>query len=180
MLIYGAFDHAALFVSELLELGLPAKQVGATYKSFLDALQKKSAVLFAIFTDAKSREFMERIAYLRHFAAHRGTLMPSIVVEKLDKEPTDEELDADIREAGLDYILEGSPPGNMRETFRTMLRTNARMARYEKGKVLEGVVLVEIAGQYGFIHPHLDTTWNFSRITAFLNAVFGECLRVLS
>ncbi len=61
LLIYGAFDHAALFVSQMLQLGLPEKQVRATYKTFLDALQRKSAPLFAIFTDPKNREFIERV-----------------------------------------------------------------------------------------------------------------------
>lgn len=169
LLIYGAFDHAALFVSQMLELGLSDRQVGATYSAFLNALQKKSVPLFAIFTDPRTKEFIERIGYLRHFAAHRGTLMPSIVVETPDKEPTDEELDEDIRVAGLDYIIERRP------ALREMFRTNARMARYEKGKVLEGVVLVELGGKHAFIHPHLDTTWNFSKVMTFLNAVFGEC-----
>jgi len=67
----------------------------------------------------------------------------------------------------------------MRDKFREMLRTNARMARYEKNKVLEGVVLVEVAGKSGFIHPHRDTSWNFTRLMTFLNAVFAECARIL-
>ncbi len=180
LLIYGAFGHAALFVSQMLQLGLPEKQVGATYKTFLDALQRKSADLFAIFTDPKNKEFIERIGYLRNFAAHRGTLMPSIVVEELDKEPTDDELDADIRAAGLDYIIARHPAGKGQDTFCGMLRANARMARYEKGKLLEGVVLIEVGGKNAFIHPHLDTPWNFSRITSFLNAIFGECSKLLT
>jgi len=180
LLIYGAFDHAALFVSQILQLGLPEKQVGATYKTFLDALERKSAPLFTIFTDPKNKEFIERIGYLRHFAAHRGTLMPSIVVEKLDKEPTDDELDAGIRAAGLDYIIARFPAGNVQDNVREMLRTNARMARYEKAKVLEGVVPIEVGGKHAFIHPHIDTPWNFSRIMTFLDAIFGECSKLLT
>lgn len=157
LLIYGAFDHAALFVSQLLRLALTPKQVGATYAPFLEALKRKSASLFTIFADPKTKEFIERIGYLRHFAAHRGTLMPTIVVETPDREPTNDELDADIREAGLDYIIEHLPAGEARENIREMFRTNARMARYEKGKMLEGVVLVEIGGKaciYSSTHRH--------------------------
>jgi hypothetical protein len=180
LLIYGTFDHAALFVSQILQLGLPSRQVGATYKPFLTALQQKSTPLFNIFTGPRNTEFIERVGYLRHFAAHRGTLMPSIVVERLDKEPTDDELDADIRAAGLDYLIARLPAGKSQDSFRDMLRSNARMARYEKGKVLEGVVLVEVGGKYGFIHPHLDTAWNFSKAMAFLNSVFEECNKFLN
>ncbi len=106
--------------------------------------------------------------------------MPSIVVEKLDNEPTDDDLDADIRAAGLDYIIAGLSAGSAQDNFREMLRTNARMARYEKGKVLEGVVLIELDGKHAFIHPHLDTPWNFSRVTSFLDDVFGECSKLLT
>jgi len=48
LLIYGAFDHAALFVNQILQLGLSDKQVGATYKVFLDAIQKKRLGQFTV------------------------------------------------------------------------------------------------------------------------------------
>jgi hypothetical protein len=180
MLIYGAFDHAALFVNQLLQLGFAPKQVGATYKPFLNALQNKSPAIYSIFNDPQNRAFIDRIGYLRHFAAHRGTLMPCMVVEALDNEPTNDELDEDIREAGLDYLVERTPIGDAKENIREMLRGNARMTRYEKGKVLEGVVLVELGGKPGFIHPHLDTPWNFTQLMKFLNALFKESLQLLA
>lgn len=122
---------------------------------------------------------MDRIGYLRHFAAHRGSLMPTMLVEALDQEPTTAELDEDIRNAGLDYIVDGLPAGKMRDSLLEMLRTNARMARYEKGKVLEDVVLIEHEGKFGFINPHIDTPWNFARVMQFLDAVFAACIKVL-
>jgi hypothetical protein len=181
ILIYGAFDHAAVLASQLLQLGLLEKDVGATYKSFLRAVEKKSGSLLSIFTDPANKEFIERIGYLRHYAAHRGTLMPAAVYQELDHEPTADELDADIRDAGLDCIIERFPPGASRESFREMFRNNARMARYEKGgKVLDRVVWVELGGKPGFINPLLDTSWNFRRVIDFLNAIFEECSRQLT
>jgi hypothetical protein len=179
LLIYGAFDHAALFVNQLLNLGLPPRQVGATYKGFLDLLQKSSPSLNAIFTQDPNKAFIDRIGSLRHFAAHRGSLQPTTVVEALDHEPTIEELDADIKAAGDEEIINMLPEGESREGFREMARTNARWARYEKGKVLEDVVPIELDGKFGFIKPQLDTTWNFARVMTFLNAVFQECSKLL-
>ena len=103
--------------------------------------------------------------------------MPTIVVDEPEHEPTVEELDEDIRNAGLDFILVAFPAGAARDGFREMLRSNAKMARYEKGKVLEGVVPIELEGKFAFIHPHIDTSWNFSRLMCFLDAVFLECSR---
>jgi hypothetical protein len=179
LLIYGAFDHAALFVSQLLNLGLAPRKVGATYEKFLQLLEGKSASLYAVFTQGQNKAFIDRIGALRHFAAHRGSLQPTTVVEKLDHEPTPEELDADLTAAGLDNIINTLPEGEAREGFREIARSNARFARYEKGTVLEDVVPIELDGKFGFIRPHLDTEWNFRRLMSFLNDVFKECSRLL-
>jgi len=58
--------------------------------------------------------------------------------------------------------------GKAQEDFRRMLRSNARMERYEKNKVLDGVVFIQLGGKSAFIHPHLDTTWNFNKAMRFL------------
>jgi hypothetical protein len=179
LLIYGAFDHVALFVSQLLNLGLPPKQVGATYKGFLDALEKKAPSVHAVFTAKNHTEFIERIGALRHLAAHRGALMQTVVVNELDHEPTIDELDADIKKEGLDEILNMMPVGNAREGFREMLRTNMRWARYQKETVLEDVIPIETNGKFGFISPHLDTCWNFARVMDFLDEIFSECSKLL-
>jgi hypothetical protein len=61
LLLYGAFDHAALLVSGVCNLGLKKKDVGATYKSFLDALLKKSPSLHGIFTRPSTVELLDRV-----------------------------------------------------------------------------------------------------------------------
>jgi hypothetical protein len=175
VLIYGAFDHAALFVSQLLNMGLPPKQVGATYKVFLELLKKSYPSLHLVFTDGANKEFIDRIGALRHFAAHRGSVTPASVIEKPENEPTIEELDSDIRADGLEEVSNMLPPGEARDRLWEVARSNARWARYQKGTVLEDVVQIEINGKYFFIHPLTDTEWNFSRINAFLSQVFREC-----
>ena len=177
LLIYGAFDHAALFVSQLLNLGLSPRQVGATYERFLEKLEKKSPAVHAVFNSQSNIEFMERIGALRHFAAHRGSITPTKVVEKLDPEPTDEELDARIKATGRDDLEAMLPEGTAREQFRAMARSIARAEIYEEKTILEDVVPIEINGKSYFIHPLTDTEWNFSRTIGFLNAIFDECSR---
>jgi hypothetical protein len=173
--IYGGFDQLALVVNQILKLGLPEKNVGATYAGFLDALKAKSAVLYAIFTDAKHVEFIKRIGALRHFASHRGSLMPTQLLEKPDKEPTNDELDVAISQAGMDYLLAALPEGELREGMRDGLRYQFRVAHYEKsGNVVEGVVPIVIDGKFGFIQPATDTDWNFQRFLQLMNQVFIE------
>jgi hypothetical protein len=43
------------------------------------------------------------------------------------------------------------PESELREGVREMLRANFRMAHYEKGTIIEGVVPIQIDGQSGFI-----------------------------
>lgn len=174
-LIFGGFDHVALLVSQCLGLGIPEKNVGAGYSSFLDALKIKSEPLYKVFTDPKQVEFFKRVSYLRHYASHRGSLAPAKLLEKPDRELTNDELDAMISDAGMDYLVAYWPKGEMRDHFREMMRYKFRMERYEQeGKVLEGVVPIMIDGKAGFIMPLNDTTWTFERFIGFVNSALTE------
>jgi hypothetical protein len=176
-LIFGGFDHIALLVNQCLQLGIPEKNVGATYQSFLGPLQAKNAALHAVFTEAKVTEFIKRVGYLRHYASHRGSLAPAKLMVKPEKELTDEEVDAMIAEAGMDDIVNYMPAGELRENARQTLRFNFRMEHYEKsGKVVEGVVPIVIDGKFGFIRPAVDTDWNFQHFLRFMNRVLAEIM----
>lgn len=179
LLMHGAFDHAAQLINELLKLGLADRQVGARSPAFVDSIRKSAPSLHAIFTSDETKTFIDRIASLRHYAAHRGSVTPTIVVQAPDKEPTVGELDDDIRKAGWDVTASAFPPGPERERYWEMLRENATMARYEKEKLLDDVVPVKIGDKFGFINPLIDTSWNFKRVTAFLDAVFAECAQLI-
>ncbi len=171
--IFGGFDQLALIVNQILKLGVPEKKVGATYAGFLDTLRARSSELHAIFTDTKQTEFIKRIGALRHFASHRGSLMPTQLIQKPENEPTDAELDAEISGAGIDEMLEILPEGELRESFRANIRHKFKMAHYEKsGNVVDGVVPIVIDGEFGFIRPAADTVWNFQRFLTFMNQVF--------
>lgn len=179
-LIFGGFDHIALLVNQCLQLGMPEKNVGATYQGFLGALQAKNAALYAVFTDAKVTEFIKRVGYLRHYASHRGSLAPAKLIEMPDKELTDDEVDAMITEAGMDDMVNYMPEGELRESVRQTLRYNFRMAHYEKvGKVVDGVVPIVIDGKPAFIRPAADTYWNFQNFLRFMNRVLAEIMKIL-
>jgi hypothetical protein len=173
-LIFGGFDHIALLVNHCLKLGLSEKNVGATYQGFLDALKLKDPRLHSIFTDAKHVEFMKRVAALRHYASHRGSLAPAKLVDQPDREPTNEELDAEIAEAGADIVYRYMPQGELRDSLQGMVRYNFKMAHYEKGKVVDGVVLIEIDGKRGLITPLNDTSWNFQKFILFMDEILAQ------
>lgn len=179
VLLYGTFDHAAALVNALFSVGVKERQVTARNPEFLKALGGKLSGIKAVFENPTHVDFIRRVAALRHTAAHRGALTPTKVVRDLDHPPANDELDQDIREAGLDYLLEVEP-GPTRDAIQEMLRSNARAARYERETLMEDVVLVEIDGKYGFIHPLSDTWWNFRRCLSFLHDVFAACSAALS
>jgi hypothetical protein len=180
VLLYGAFDHAAALVNALFKVGIKERQVTARNPEFLKALGPKLSGIQAVFEKPSHIDFIRRVAALRQIAAHRGVLTPTKVVQELDHPPTNDELDQDIREAGLDYLLLQFQPGPIRDGFQEMLRSNARAARYEQEMLMEDVVLVETDGSYGFIHPLNDTWWNFWRCNSFLNEVFDACSKALT
>lgn len=173
MFIFGGFDHLALVVNGALKLGVPPKQVGATYDSFLKPLAARAPEIYALFTAADCLEFQERIGALRHFAAHRGSIMPGKIYEKLDPEPTPMELDAEIAKQGLDDVLRLVPRGPIQDAFRETLRHKVRL-RMSK-QIAEGVVFLEIRGKGYFIKPMIDIEWNFDRYHEFLVKVLNAC-----
>jgi hypothetical protein len=177
LLLYGAFDHAALLVNGVYNLGLNKKDVGANYKSFLEALVKKSPILHGIFTKTSTVELLDRFGALRHYAAHRGSIAPSKVVEKPDKEPTDDDVDAAIRKSGENAWMLDLPDSPQKITLVGMLRSNTRAEIYEQNTVAKDIVFVEIRGRDYMMHPLSDTTWNFRRTVSFLHEVFGECIK---
>ena len=180
LLLYGVFDHAALVVNGVCGLGLDPRDVGAKHKSFLKALEPAWPTLHAIFTDTATTELLDKFGALRHYAAHRGSIAPSKLVEKPDKELTDEEIDAYIRESGQDSWMLDLPDGPRKATLVGMLRSNTKMEMLEKNTIDQDIVLVEIKGKSYFMHPLYDTTWNFRRTIAFLHRVFFECTKILT
>jgi hypothetical protein len=178
--LFGTFDHAAVFVNALLNLGLKEKRISARNQEFLTALKSKSPKMHAVFDNKYHKSFIAKVAAIRHVAAHRGVVTPAKVVEQPDQEPTNDELDEDIRQAGWEDILLALPAGENREKLRATMRTNARAARYGRKTLMEDVLLIQVDGSWGFIDPLLDTAWNFHRCMDFLEDVFGQCTAEIS
>lgn len=121
LLLHGAFAHAAVLVNGLLNLGVDAKRVSARNPEFLKLLNARAPGLYAVFLNPTHTAFINRVATVRHVAAHRGVITPTKLLQKPDVEPTLGELDEDIQEAGLDWILTTFPPSPARDQFREML-----------------------------------------------------------
>jgi len=143
----------------------------------LKLLEEKAPELYGIFKDPDTQEFIERIATLRHLSAHRGQIAPAQVYEKPDHEPTVEELDAEIKEKGLDDTLRFFPEGPIRESFREQIRFTVKLTKYKL--VLEDVVLLDGKTVKGFINPLIDTEYNFSKFHGFLAMVLNACAKRL-
>jgi hypothetical protein len=177
VLLYGAFDHIAVVMNGVLNLGMADRDVSATNKTFLKLLEGKSKDMHALFTDADLTVFLDRIGTLRHMTAHRGYIAPAALYEKPEKEPTVAELDEEIRKQGLDAQLKWIPEGPVRETFRENLRFSVRLSMYKL--VAENVVFVDGKATRGFIDPLTDTEYNFSKFYTFFEKVLKLCPKVL-
>ena len=100
--------------------------------------------------------------------------MPAKMYEKPEVEPTNEQLDADIANSGVDIILNLLPEGEIREAQREALRSVARVKRLEQ--VADGLVPIEIDGKQGFIKPMNDIEWNFNKFHSFMVKVLNALL----
>lgn len=177
VLLFGGFDHLAVLLNSVLNLGLRERDVAASGQQFLKLLEQKAPELCGMFKEPDIQEFIERIATLRHLSAHRGQIAPAQVYEKPDHEPTVEELDAEIKEKGLDDNLRFFPEGPIRESFREQIRFTVKLSKYKL--VLDDVVLLDGKKVKGFINPLLDTEYNFSKFHGFLARVLNACAKRL-
>lgn len=175
----GTFDQLALLVNGACALGLPEKQIGATYKQFLGALKPKSTRLYALFTSTEITDFIARLGALRNLAAHRGSIMPRKVVERPDRQPTTEEIDQHLEKTDRGWVLT-EPFHSMSPQFVAVARSNAAAEILEQNTVAEDVEFVEYNGKRGFISPLMDTTWNFAKVRDFALAVARECSACLA
>jgi hypothetical protein len=177
LLIFGGLDSVAVLVNYALKLGVKLTRVAAQSQVFLEALSRNAPEIHAAFVDPQFSDFLERVASLRHLAAHRGSIMPGQLYEKPDVEPTLEELDRDIREQGIDTRIEMFPPGPLRDWARDCERYRMRLEKSKK--ILDEVLPVKIKGKYGFIHPMSDTEWNFYKCHNFMAKVLEARLNRL-
>jgi hypothetical protein len=173
LLIFGGLDSIAVLLNYALNLGVKLRRVAAQSHVFLEALSRTAPEIHASFVDPEFSDFLGRVASLRHLASHRGSIMPGQVYEKPDVEFTNEELDEEIRKAGRDSRIDMFPPGPLRDWARQSERYRMRLEKTKK--LLDEVLLVEIKGKYGFIHPMADIEWNFNKFHTFLDKVLEAC-----
>jgi hypothetical protein len=182
LLLSGTFDHLALIVNGVYALGIPERNVGATYKAFLEPLKQQSTTMHGLFTRSDTVDLIARFAQLRNLAAHRGAITPRNVVEAPDHEPTPEELRKEIERAGMAWIFD--EPYRSHSGADTLIKTalaNARAAIYERGKrIADDVTMIELNGKTVFVSPLLDTTWNYRQVLHFAKSVADECLAHLN
>jgi hypothetical protein len=162
------------------KLGIPERKVGATYESFLSVLKEKNAEIYAQFIDPRVVTFIKRIAALRHYTSHRGSISPGKVLKTAEEELSDAQVDAMITAAGLDKYLLSLPAGKVREDFRQSLRFKFRMEENEReGTLMDDMVLIEVDGKSFFMSPAMDIEWNFEKFLGFMNRVLTETLKCL-
>lgn len=178
LLLYGGFDRIALFLNYALRLGFDKREVHVD-KKFLSALETKAPDIARMFTDSDFVRFRKTIRELRNYAAHRGSIMPAKLVAQPDVEPSDEEVDAEIARQGLDDIYPFLPAGAPRDRYRGILRSNTKMAIYERSTLAEGVVKLEIDGKEYMIQPMNDVEWNFKKYYSFMKSVLEGCAALI-
>lgn len=180
ILLYGALDHAALVTNEICRLGVAPQKVGAsiTYMNFHKKLESSSPLLHAVFADAKTTGLLQYLGAFRHLTAHRGSISPTILVQKPDRDPTDEEIDAYLSESGEDPQFRDFDDDPHRAELQACLRSIAKMELLEKNPTASDVVPVEIDGKWGWTWPLLDVTQSFRATLRVLQRIFDECMKV--
>lgn len=151
-----------MVVNEVCQLGLPNRQVGvgAKYSKLKKKLEAPFPALDGIFSGSEITKIVTRLGQLRNLTAHRGSVTPAKLLQKPDREPTNEELDAYLSQTRQDPQLLADDP----ETQQRLLefeRSLARLELLERNPLDNDIVPVEINGKWGYVRTFDDVTWPF-------------------
>ena len=151
LLAYAALDQVALVANSILDLRIEEHRVGFSAKVFRKVLQKAHPEIAQLMDTENAKTLVETLDLLRNHAAHRGALVPTTIYEAPETEPTEEELDAKVRELGFNEDFETLPAGQLRDSGQQLARIKARLEIYSVA--INGVLILDRKGTRYVVNP---------------------------
>jgi len=91
---WGLLDQLTTILNVSQKLGVDERQCGITYKGFWKKVNDQELLSF----NEDNKDWIDRMAYIRHLAAHRTILIPAAVLTHTDEsQKSDEELKKELR-----------------------------------------------------------------------------------
>lgn len=183
LLLWAGLDQLCRAMNTLFGLGLTKKELrraSAFNKVFHKALRRHAPDAAALFDHPGFAYWATILKSGRHWAAHEGFTMPSVLYMRSETEPTDEELDREVdcseewrRLKETDWLAPGAA-----DTFRPQLKFQARLRRYKA--IAEPIQRLDIDGEEILIFPLVNIEWHFENFFTVANRIAELALERLA
>jgi len=163
LLFWAGLDQLCWIVNSVFALGYKKaewQKVGPLNPAFIARMREVAPQVAAVFLDPDFLHWAKMLRSARHFVAHEGLAMPSMLVLTKGEEPSEEELDHEVERSNEWRELEKSIPRNLLEEFRPTFRFKAKLRRYKQCP--ERVLKLQIDGETCLIYPLLNIEWDFA------------------
>jgi pimeloyl-ACP methyl ester carboxylesterase len=147
--------------------------VGVAKRKFLARLRDHDTEMAVIFQDPEFLRWIDVLQRTRHYVAHQGTAMLSLLFEKLTHEPSEPEIDRDIEQWAEWGELERRWPPAMMETFRPIFR--AKWYARNHRQISDAAFVIHGATDSAIIFPLQNIEWEYERFRNFALAVTAKC-----
>jgi hypothetical protein len=104
--LWGTLDHLTVVANKTLVLGLEQRSCGIESIRFWRAFGTKDRTVRAIMRAPKTIQWIDVMAHMRHAAAHRDMLLPTVLVKETDAyKKTDPEISAILETEDPDFYV---------------------------------------------------------------------------
>ncbi len=168
-------------VNGICNLGFKPKQwrqVGVTKKDFLKCLAESDPSIALEFKQDKFLHWIRILKLARHHVAHQGTAVLSPLYEKPKQEPTDEEIDREIKRWEDWQELAKTFTTEVLESFRSTFRMQWREKAYKK--ISDAGFVIPDEQDPAIIFPLENIEWEYETFTSFVLAVVQKCMKRLA
>lgn len=130
LLLWGALDQLARILNGSLSLGFTDfRKISLLNKDFIKKLKEVNPSIAALFDTEEFKGWSTQLRRNRHHTAHQGSIILSVIVEKPDNEPTDEELQKEVESSQSWSLMKRNLPPPAFEWYVASVKEQLKIAK---------------------------------------------------
>jgi hypothetical protein len=165
LLLWGGVDQLARILNKALKLGITHfSSIDLSKPKFVDKIASMDQNLGRLYKEDAFVKWIEQLKKNRHYTAHEGSIILSSFVEEPESEPSDEELEKEIRADPVwNRILNKAKmrlPKEMFEAYRASVIQTKRISKYKE--LADDVMVIQNGTTKYLFRPLVNIEWDFN------------------
>lgn len=165
LLIWGGIDQLSRIINHALNLNVQRKKAGGSREDFVKKIEESSPKLASVFKQEDFKRWIEQLRRNRHFTAHQGSIILSPIIEKPEKEPTDEELDQEAKSNPTWHVMKKTLSPELLNWYEKSLKESLRIAKYRV--IVDDAMIIPEGDKQFYFRPLANIEWDFNNFRLF-------------